>query len=38
MKVIEVIYEDGVFKTVKKVTLPEKTRGKVVVEEKLMGG
>jgi len=29
-----VIYEDGVFKPLKKVKLPEKTRGKVIVEEK----
>lgn len=36
-KVIEVVYEDGVFKPVKKVALPEKTRGKVIVDEKLMG-
>lgn len=36
-KVIEVIYENGVFKPVKKVTLPEKIQGKVIVEEKLMG-
>ncbi len=36
-KVIEVVYENGVFKPVKKVTLPEKTQGKVIVEEKLMG-
>ena len=28
------IYEDGVFKPLKKVKLPEKTRGKVIVEEK----
>ena len=36
-KVIEVIYEDGVFKPLEKVNLPEKIRGKVVIEEKLMG-
>lgn len=36
-KVIEVVYENGVFKPVKKVTLPEKIRGKVIIEEKLMG-
>ncbi len=36
-KVIEVIYENGVFKPVKRATLPEKTRGKVIIEEKLMG-
>jgi len=36
MKVIEVIYENGVFKSVKSVILPEKTKGKVVVEEKVV--
>ena len=36
-KVIEVVYEDGVFKPIKKIALPEKIRGKVIVEEKLMG-
>jgi len=36
-KVIEVVYENGVFKPVKKVTLPEKTQGKVIIKEKLMG-
>ncbi|WP_290597233.1 MULTISPECIES: antitoxin family protein [unclassified Archaeoglobus] len=36
-KVVEVIYENGVFKPIKKVALPEKTRGKVIVEEKLVG-
>ena len=36
-KVIEVVYENGVFKPVKKVTLPEKIRGRVIIEEKLMG-
>ncbi len=35
-KVVEVIYEDGVFKPIKKITLPEKTRGKVIIEEKLV--
>ncbi|AIY91161.1 antitoxin family protein [Geoglobus acetivorans] len=36
-KVIEVIYEDGVFRPARKVTLPEKTKGKVIVEENVMG-
>ena len=36
-KIIEVIYEDGVFKPLEKVILPEKIRGKVIIEEKLMG-
>lgn len=36
-KVIEVVYEDGVFKPAKKVYLPEKIRGKVIIEEKVMG-
>ncbi len=36
-KIIDVVYENGVFKPIKKVTLPEKTRGKVILEEKLMG-
>ncbi len=32
-KIIEVIYEDGVFKPLGKVDLPEKTRLKIKVEE-----
>jgi len=36
MKVIEVVYENGVFKPVKSVILPEKTKGRVVVEEKVV--
>ncbi len=36
-KIIEVVYENGVFKPAKKVILPEKTRGKVVVEENVLG-
>ena len=32
-KVIEVIYENGVFKPVKRATLPEKTQGKAIIEE-----
>jgi predicted DNA-binding antitoxin AbrB/MazE fold protein len=36
-KVIEVLNEDGVFKPLEKVNLPEKMRGKVIIEEKLMG-
>ncbi|MBE8539658.1 antitoxin AF2212-like protein [Geoglobus acetivorans] len=36
-KVIEVVYEDGVFRPARKVTLPEKTKGKVIVEENVMG-
>mgnify|MGYP000539453092 CR=1 FL=1 len=31
-KVIEVIYEDGVFKPLEKVDLPEKTRLKIKIE------
>ncbi|RUM33154.1 MAG: hypothetical protein DSY33_05415 [Archaeoglobus sp.] len=36
-KVIEVIYENGVFKPAKKISLPEKTKGKVIIEENVMG-
>jgi len=36
-KVIEVIYENGIFKPAKKISLPEKTKGKVIIEEKVMG-
>ena len=32
-EVIEVIYENGVFKPVKRATLPEKTQGKAIIEE-----
>ena len=37
VKVIEVIYENGVFKPMKKITLPEKAEGKVIIEERVMG-
>ncbi len=33
-KVVEVVYDNGVFKPAKKVILPKKTRGKVIIEEK----
>ena len=36
-RIIEVVYENGVFKPAKKVALPKKTRGKVIIEEKMMG-
>jgi len=32
-KVIEVIYENGVFKPLRKVELKEKTKGKVIITE-----
>jgi len=35
-KVIEVIYENGVFKPLEKVSLPEKIRGEVIIKEKLL--
>ena len=37
VNVIEVVYENGVFKPMKKVTLPEKAKGKVIIEERVMG-
>ena len=36
-KVIEVIYEKGVFKPLQEINLPEKVKGKVIIEEKVMG-
>jgi len=32
-EIIEVIYENGVFKPLKKINLPNNTRGKVIVEK-----
>ncbi len=34
-KIIEVIYENGVFKPLQKVDLKEKTKGKVIITEGL---
>jgi len=36
-EVIEVIYKDGVFKPLKKVNLPNNTKGKVILERKKVG-
>jgi len=36
VRVIEVIYEDGVFKPLQKIDLPEKTRGQVIIKEKFL--